>query len=457
MQERYALSPVKINDDLLDFPLHTPLWFWLAAGALASVLGLAGLTYIFVLYFGLGLMGYTDRIMWGFLITNFVFWVGISHAGVMISAILRLAQAEWRRPVTRAAEVMTVFALATAALFPVLHTGRPWRTLYWAFPYDYGRGIWPDVRSALIWDPSAIFTYLTSSSLFVFVALIPDLAVLRDRTTGWQHAIYAALAMGFQGTSRQWKLQTIAGILLSALILPVFVSVHSIVSWDFAAAILPGWHTTVFPPYFVIGAVHSGVSAVVTLMYLLRKVFKLEDYITPDHFDALGRLLVVVATAWLYFFLMDFFIGLMGGEEQEMAVWELRMFHPPYNVLFPIFIITSYFIPVPVWLFRKFRRNLNVMFWTSICVNVGMWLERFILIVPPLSFKQAFTFLWQEAYSPRWTDWILVTASFCLVTLGVLLFAKVFPIIPLFDIKEGQVLKQELRIGRARVPAVIRE
>src|SRR5204863_7657378 len=171
--------------------------------------------------------------------------------------------------------------------------------------------------SALVWDPSAIFTYLTGSILFVFIALIPDLAVIRDRTTGWRHMIYGILALGFRGSKRQWRLQTIAGILLSALILPVFVSVHSIVSWDFAAAILPGWHTTVFPPYFVIGAVHSGVSAVATLMAILRKIFKLEAYITPDHFDALGRLLVVVATAWLYFFLMDFYMGLMGAEPGE--------------------------------------------------------------------------------------------------------------------------------------------
>jgi Ni/Fe-hydrogenase subunit HybB-like protein len=457
VQERYTLSASKVNDDLLEFPMRTPLWFWLVAGGLATILGIAAISYIMVLYFGLGLLGYTDRIMWAVLITNFVFWVGISHAGVMISAILRIAQAEWRRPVTRAAEVMTVFALATAALFPVLHTGRPWRTLYWAFPYDYGRGLWPDVRSALIWDPSAIFTYLTSSSLFVYIALIPDLAIARDRSTGWRRILYGLLAMGFRGTSRQWKLQTIAGILLSALILPVFVSVHSIVSWDFAAALLPGWHTTVFPPYFVIGAVHSGVSAVVTLMYLLRAAFGLKDYITPDHFDALGRLLVVVATAWLYFFLMDFYIGLMGGEETEVAVWSLRLFVFPYNVLFPIFIITSYFIPVPIWLFKKMRRNLTVMFWTSICVNIGMWLERFILIVPPLSYKQGWTFHWQDAYTSRPIEWILVIASFALVTLGVLLFAKLFPIIPLFDIKEGQALKQEIRIGRVYVPAVVRE
>ncbi|MEA2639077.1 MAG: hypothetical protein QOF51_471 [Chloroflexota bacterium] len=457
MQERRDLPSAKINVDLMDFTLHTPLWFWVVAFVLSSILGLAAITYIFVLYYGLELLGYQNTIVWGFLITNFVFWVGISHAGVMISAILRLSQAEWRRPVTRAAEVMTVFALATAASFPVLHTGRPWRTLYWAFPYDYARGIFPDVRSALIWDPSAIFTYLSSSAAFVYVALIPDLAVARDMTTGWKHTAYAILAMGFRGTGRQWKLQTTAGILLSALILPVFVSVHSIVSWDFAAAILPGYHATVFPPYFVIGAVHSGVSAVATLMAIVRKIFHLEDYITPDHFDALGRLLTVVATGWLYFFLMDVFFGMMGEGTSELEVWTLRFFYAPYSFLIPIMIITSYIIPVPLWLFRKMRRNITVMFWSSLCVNVGMWIERYYIIVPPQSFKQVFSFLWIQSYAPRWADWILVIASFALVSFGVLLFAKLFPIIPLFDIKEGQVLKQELRIGRVKVPAVIRE
>src|SRR5262249_26596181 len=191
-----------------------------------------GLLFIF----GLGLTGLSRPNMWGFLITNFVFWVGISHAGTMISSILRLTQAEWKRPITRAAEVMTVFALSTAALFPVMHIGRPWRALYWFFPYDFPRGVWPNVRSPLVWDPSAIFTYLSSSAMFVYVALIPDLAIIRDRSTGWRRSLYSVLALGWRGNPRQWRLQGIVGFLLSALILPVFRSVHSIVSLDFAVA-----------------------------------------------------------------------------------------------------------------------------------------------------------------------------------------------------------------------------
>src|SRR5919197_992963 len=233
MQERRDLPPAKVNQDLLQFPLHTPPWFWIAAPALGLVVAAGVVTFGLMMHVGLQILGYTNTVYWSVLITNFVFWVGISHAGVMISAILRLSQAEWRRPVTRAAEVLTVFALATAALFPLIHTGRLWRTMYWVFPYDFWRGIWPNVRSPLVWDPSAVFTYLFGSSLFVYVALLPDLAVARDRATDWRRRLYGLLALGFRGSTRQWRLQTLAGVLLSALILPVFVSVHSIVSWDF--------------------------------------------------------------------------------------------------------------------------------------------------------------------------------------------------------------------------------
>lgn len=457
MQERHDLPSPKVNTDLLRFSFGSSPWFWLTVSLLGLVLGAALVSFYIMLLGGLAILGYHNISMWAVLITNFVFWIGISHAGVMISAILRLTQAEWRRPVTRAAEVLTVFSLMTAMVFPLIHTGRPWRTLYWPFPFDFTRGLWPDVRSALVWDPSAIFTYLTSSSLFVYVALVPDLAVARDRSTGWARVFYGFLAMGFHGSSRQWRLQAIAGILLSALILPVFVSVHSIVSWDFAMSLLPGWHSTVFPPYFVIGAVHSGVSAVATLMALLRWAFHLEDYITPDHFDALGRLLVVVSTTWLFFFMCDFVFGIYSREAMELAVWELRMFTYPYNILFPVFLITAYIIPVSFWLFRRMRRNIAIMFWTSLLVNVGMWLERYILIVPAMSWKQSFSFGWVTEYQPQPYEWIFVAASFALVTTGLLVFAKLFPIIPIFDIKEGQVLKQEVQVGRVKVPGVIRE
>src|SRR3972149_5616587 len=238
MQERVVLSQAQITDDLMRPVETTSPWFWPVAGFLALVVLLGTGAFGWLAYWGLGPTGYVRPVYWAFFITNFVFWVGISHAGVMISSILRLTHAEWRRPVTRAAEILTVFALATAALMPIIHTGRPWR-IYFTLPYDFARDIWPNVRSPLIWDPAAIGTYLLGSSLFVYVALLPDLAVLRDHTTGWRHRFYGLLSLGFRGSQRQWRMQSIAGILLAALILPVFVSVHSIVSWDFGVSLVP--------------------------------------------------------------------------------------------------------------------------------------------------------------------------------------------------------------------------
>ena len=290
MQERVKLTDAEINRDLLRSIMENPLWYWLVVGFLATIVLVAFGAAGYMFNRGLGVTGLNRPVMWGFFITNFVFWIGISHAGVMLSAILRLVQAEWRRPATRAAEVLTVFSLMTAMMMPLIHAGRPWRVFYWVFPFDWARGVYPNIRSALVWDPAAVFTYLTSSILFVYIALVPDIAVARDRTTGWRHILYSILALGWRGSVRQWKLQLIAGILLSAIILPIFVSVHSIVSWDFGMALaVEGWHSTVFAPYFVIGAVHSGVSGVVTVMIVLRYIFKWQDYIRYEHLDALAK------------------------------------------------------------------------------------------------------------------------------------------------------------------------
>ena len=357
---------------------------------------------------------------------------------------------------TRAAETMTVFALMTAALMPMVHTGRPWRLFYWFLPYDFSRGIWPDVRSPLVWDPSAIFTYLTGSILFVFIALVPDLAVIRDRTTGWRHVVYGAMALGWRGNPRQWRLQALAGILLSALILPVFVSVHSIVSWDFGISLVPAWHVTIFAPYFVIGAVHSGVAAVVILMVIMRKLFHLENYIWEEHFDAIGRLLIVVATAWFFFFWLDVIFAFWTRESQELVVLHLRMFTPPWSWLFLVFVLSAYVIPVPIWMFRGARRNVSVMLWTCILVNIGMWIERFLIIVPGLARKMPLTFDY-ATYRPSAVEITIVVGTFALVSLFLLLFSKVFPLIPLWEAKEGQVLKQEIKVGDVNVPAIIKE
>jgi molybdopterin-containing oxidoreductase family membrane subunit len=436
MQEGRVLSAKQVNADLLRSILFTPKWFWFTIAILGMIVLIALGATGYMINRGLGVTGLNRPVMWGFFITNFVFWIGISHAGVMLSAILRLSKAEWRRPATRAAEVLTVFSLMTAVLMPLIHSGRPWRLVYWVYtvpfvPYDIARGVWPNIRSPLVWDPSAIFTYLTSSILFVMVALLPDLAVLRDRTTGISHKIYGVLAMGWQGNPRQWKLQIIAGVLLSALILPVFVSVHSIVSWDFGMAVsVKSWHSTIFAPYFVVGAVHSGVSAVTFVMILLRWAYGWQSYIRHEHIDALGRLLIVVATGWFYFFVMEVVFGFYGREADEIALRSFQFTQPPWNL----------------W----------IMSIACIAVNIGMWLERFLIFVPGLAQKQMFSFDWYT-YRPTWVEAVIIGATFAMVAMLVLLLSKVVPLIPLYDIKEGDILKTEFKIGRRTVPAVFRE
>ncbi len=457
MQEGRPVTDREINRSLLHTLVEHPKWHW----GLIAFLGIFVLGAMcaagFMFNRGLGVSGLNRPVMWGFFITNFVFWIGISHAGVMLSAILRLSKAEWRRPATRAAEVLTVFSLMTAMLMPLIHAGRPWRVFYWVFPFDWARGVYPNVRSALVWDPSAVFTYLISSTLFVYIALLPDLAVVRDRSTGIRRQIYSVLAMGWRGNSRQWKLQIIAGVLLSALILPVFVSVHSIVSFDFSMAIsVKSWHSTIFPPYFVVGAVHSGVAAVVIVMAVMRWLYGWQAYIRPEHFDALGRLLLVVATGWFFFFVLEFLFGLYSLEADEIRVKDFLTAQAPWSWWFITFVGTTYFIPVSMWLFKGIRRNPALMIVACVSVNIGMWLERFLIIVPGLAQKQTLNFTWYT-YAPSPVEVVIVIGTFALVCMLLLLFAKVFPLIPLYDIKEGEILRTEIQIGRRKVPAVIRE
>ena len=457
MQPTAPLSASRVNDDLLRFVLNrrSPRWFWVTLGACLIVLvgGLAATTGLVL--DGLQLLGLNDNVYWAIFIANFIFGVGMSHAGVMISAILRLTQAEWRRPITRSAEMLAVFSLITAAIFPIIHTGRMWRTAYWVFPYDFSRNVWPDVRSALIWDPSAIVTYLLGTLLFVYVDVIPDAAVARDRASGVRKRVYAVLALGFRGTSRQWRLQEAAGQLVSALILAVFVSVHSIVAWDLSMAIQPAWHSTALAPYFVVGAVYSGVAGVLTAMIALRRALGLQRYITDQHFDALGRLLLAVAPAYFFFFLTDFYFGIFSRDPNELQIWSLRLFESPTNILFGIQVLTL-LTPVPFWCFKRCRVNVAIMFWTSVSVNIGMWLERYLLVVTPLQLKQPFTFLWIPTYVPSVVEGIVTLASFALVVLGVIVFARMLPIVPLWDEKEGQVLSTKVRVGQLEIPAAAR-
>lgn len=456
MQEHIQLTQKEINESVLEGVIGMPRW-WVGAVAFLLIVIFTGLgAFGYMLNKGIGVTGLNRPVFWGFFMTNFVFWIGISHAGIMISAILRLTQAEWRRPITRAAEVLTLFSLMAALHTPLVHVGRPWREI-WVFPYDFGRGVWPNVRSPFVWDPSAVGTYLIATTLFVFVALLPDLAIIRDRTTGLVSKIYGFMCLGWRGTPRQWKMQALVGILLSALVLPVFVSVHSIVSWDFAVTIgVEGWHSTIFAPYFIIGAIHSGVSAVAMLMAIMVWLWNWGKIIRPDHFDAIGRLLIIVATTWFFFFFLEWVFALFTLEHPEIVLRELQLLQWPYGFLFIVFLLTGFFIPVPLWLFKNVRRSVKWMFITTFLVNIGMWLERFLIIVPGLARKTPMTFDW-GTYHPSLIEILIVAETFAFVALGLLIFSKVFPLIPLFDIKEGMVFRDEIKIGRRTVPASIRE
>ena len=458
MQEHTQLTQKQINDDLLHSVFTVPRW-WPGSTLILLLIFIAGAcAFGYMINKGIGVTGLNRPAYWGVYIVNFVFWIGISHAGIMVSAILRLTQAEWRRPITRAAEVLTVFSLTSALMSaPLTHVGRQWRVLYWVFPYDFARGIWPNVRSPFVWDPSAVMTYLIASTLFVLICLVPDLAIIRDRSKGLRKKIYSVLCLGWRGTPRQWKLQTVAGILLSALVLPVFASVHSIVSWDFAVQIGPeAWHSTIFAPYFIIGAIHSGVSAVATLMVVMVWAWGYKKYITPDHLDAIGRLLIVVAVTWFFFFFLEWIYALYTLEFGELAMRELQIFSWPYGALFILFLFTAFLIPVPLWLFKKVRRSYLWMFITTILVNIGMWLERFLIIVPGVIRRGELMFNW-GTYHPSIIEILMVLATFGWMMFGLLVFSKFFPLIPVFDVKEGMVGRDEIKIGRRTVPASIRE
>jgi molybdopterin-containing oxidoreductase family membrane subunit len=367
----------------------------------------------------------------------------------MVSSILRLSKANWRRPILRAAEAMTVFSISVAGLFPLIHLGRNW-IFFYLIPYPNQRGLWPNFRSALLWDATAITTYIIGSSLFLYLGMLPDLAVVRDRATGWRRTLYTVLAMGWRGTSREWLIYQKASTLMAALIIPVAVSVHSIVAWDFAVTVVPGWHSTIFPPYFVIGAILSGVAAVITLMVVIRKAFRLEEYLTPLHFDNMGKLLLVISLLWCYAYFVEVQTTWYAHEPIEWEVFSF-MSHR-YTPQLLIMLLGNAFLPVFCMCFKRLRRSIPVMLAVSVMVNIAMFLERFLIIVPSLSHKNM-PFVW-GTYHPS-----LVEAS---VNLGALagfalmyaLFVKLFPIVAVSDVRELEAHRGEVSFGRTRLPVI---
>jgi Ni/Fe-hydrogenase subunit HybB-like protein len=428
-------TPEQINEDLLR-PLAGVSARYVMALAFFAAVVIAGFSaFGWQIYHGLGVSGLRRPVFWGFYITNFVFWIGLSHAGTLISAILRLANATWRRPVTRCAEVITVFALSIGATFPIIHLGRPW-VFFWLVPYPSERGIWPNIRSPLLWDFFAISTYLLGSGTFLLLPILPDLALIRDRATGLRKKIYTVLAIGWRGTPRQWHRLEMAMKIMAIAVIPVAVSVHSIVSWDFAMAPVPGWHSTIFAPYFVAGAIFSGIAALIIAMACLRKFLHLEEYLLQIHFDNLGKLLLVMSLLWVYFVFSERLTNWYGNGSAEMAVFWLTQ-SGRYSPLFWTMVVCNFIIPFPILAIKKLRTITGCVI-ASIGVVIGMWLERFLIIVPSLS-RKYLPYGWVTAlYKPTWVEITITAATFAAMALLYMLFSKFIPIISVWELKWGQ-------------------
>src|SRR5437762_10420261 len=422
----------KINDDLLRPLRKTSVWFFLLVAFLASLILMGLGAWLYQMWNGIAVAGIRWPIFWAFYITNFVFWIGISHAGTLISAILRLVNATWRRPVTRCAEVITVFALMFGAMFPIIHLGRPW-LFFWLIPYPSERQIWPNLRSPLAWDFFAISTYLTGSTLFLLLPLIPDFALLRDQMRGWRKRIYAVLALGWQGTTKQWHRLEAAMQIMAIAIVPVAVSVHTIVSFDFSMSSVPMWHSTVFGPYFVAGAIFSGIAALIVAMAVLRKALHLEEYLHPVHFQNLGKLLLLMSLLWGYFTFVERLTTWYGNAPAEMAVfWETQMGN--YAPLFWTMVFCNFVIPFPILAIKSWRTITGCVIasWTIV---VGMWLERFLIVVPSLATKHL-PYTW-SFYRPQPVEIMITAATFAAMVLLYTLFAKAVPIISIWERKVG--------------------
>jgi Ni/Fe-hydrogenase subunit HybB-like protein len=417
--------------------------------ALTVLLALIG-AWGYLIAEGLGVAGVNRPAYWGIFLVNTVFWIGISHAGTFISALLRVMKVEVRRPFTRAAELMTTFGLVQAGLSIFMHLGRVWRA-YWLFPYPNQRTIWPDFHSPLMWDFMAINTYLLASTMYLFLPLIPDLAMARDRSTGWRKAFYRILGLGFRGTEGEWTHLHTAMNIFAFAIIPVMFSVHTIVAWDFAMATRPGWASTVFGPYFVIGALHSGIAAVMVVLFLIRSTMKhMKYFIRPEHFDALGKLSLIVSMAWAYFFFNDYLVPWYGGDKFERFLLDFHE-HGPFAWVWFTMLICNIIIPWAILWRKKWRRTPWLMMIVGIVINIGMWIERYVIIPISLTVTRM-PFTWRT-YKPG-IEIPLTIGTFALFMLLYMIASRLIPLVPVWEVQEGQAAHILRKVGKASIPTV---
>src|SRR6201998_3468076 len=419
----------KISAIVLTRPATNGWFIGFGIAFMMTMMLLFALGYLFLK--GVGIWGVTIPIGWGFAIVNFVWWIGIGHAGTLISAILLLLRQSWRNSINRFAEAMTLFAVACAGIFPLVHTGRPWLA-YWLFPYPNTMNYWPQFRSPLLWDVFAVSTYFTISLLFWFVGLIPDLATLRDRSENrWAQMIYGMLAMGWRGSARHWHRYETMYLLLAGLATPLALSVHTGVSFDFAIGIVPGWHTTIFPPYFVAGAICSGFAMVLMLAIPIRKIYGLEDFITERHLQNSAK--VMLATGWIvaYGYAIEAFMGWYGGNRYDQTLLWNRL-HGPYSFWYYMLLLCNIATPQLLWI-RKMRTSPVALFFISGVILIGMWLERFIIVAVSLH-RDFLTSSW-GMYSPTRWDWMTFVGTLGMFLAAMFLFLRVLPAISIFEMR----------------------
>ncbi len=426
----------RVEDEVMAALGKPGKWYWLALLGSLGAFSVLLLVWSLMIFKGVGVTHLNNPVGWSTEITNFVFWVGIAHSGTLISAILFLFRAKYRNRFNRAAEAMTIFAVMTAGLFPLLHLGRVW-VAYFLFPYPNQRLIWPNFRSPLVWDVFAVSTYFTVSAVFFYVGLIPDLAIARRRIQGWRRWLYKILSLGWVGSVSQWKHYNRLYALLAAFATPLVISVHSVVSWDFAMSIVPGWHTTIFAPYFVAGAILSGTAMVITLVIPMRKILNLERLITIKHFESLTQLLLLTSLIVSYAYLVEFALAFYSNNQYELGHFLFRA-TGDYRYCWYIMILCNSLIPLSVFI-KKARTNLTWLFIMSLAINVGMWMERFVIITTALA-KEYEPYAWGSKtaglYIPNLAEVGYTVGSFGLFFTLFLLFTKLLPVLAVTEIKE---------------------
>ena len=409
----------------------TPLGWYAALLVASSFAGLLAISLGYLVVSGVGIWGNNQPVGWAFDITNFVWWIGIGHAGTLISAILLLFKQTWRTSISRFAEAMTLFAVLCAGIFPLMHTGRPWLA-YWMLPYPNTMGIWPQFKSPLIWDVFAVTTYLTVSALFWFVGLVPDLATLRDRSqTRSGRMIYGILAMGWRGSAHHWHRYEIAYLLLAGLATPLVVSVHTVVSLDFAVSVIPGWHATIFPPYFVAGAVYSGFAMVLTLLIPIRVLYGLQDFITMRHLQNMAKIMLATGLIVAYGYMVEAFMGWYSANQYEsFMIWN-RM-TGPYWWAYAMLMFCNVISPQALW-FHRVRSSPALLFVLAIIVNIGMWLERFVIVVTSVH-RDFLPSSWGR-FQPTFWDWSTYVGTIGLFLTLIILFMRFLPAISIFEMR----------------------